>query len=223
MRFHYTFLPLAMISLQIKQLSKKFGPKQVFRDISFSYSGNVLGISGSNGSGKSTFLQCLAGLQSFGGGGITWREETETIAFSEIQKRMGYAAPYINLYKELSCRENLIFLSKVRHRQNTITQIEKSLRQVGLSSVMDQPFGKLSTGQQQRLRLASALFHQPDILLLDEPGSNLDEAGRQLIQQIVADMQTPNKLLILASNIPSELNLCDQTYSIEKQQFVEEA
>ena len=208
-----------MITLQIKQLSKKFGPKQIFRDLSFSYSGNILGIAGSNGSGKSTFLQCLAGLQSFRGT-IIWKEKSNPLDQSEVQKRMGYAAPYINLYKELSCRENLIFLSKIRHQKNAQPHIEESLRRVGLSTVIDQPFGKLSTGQQQRLRLASALFHQPDILLLDEPGSNLDEAGRQLIAQIVKDHQSSHKLLLLASNIPSELSLCEQTYSIEKQAFL---
>lgn len=212
-----------MITLQITELSKHFGPKQVFTDLSFTYSGNVLGIAGSNGSGKSTFLQCLAGLQSFAKGQIIWQEQSEPIDAAEVRKRLGYAAPYINLYNELSCRENLIFLSKVRHQKDSRSQIDQALRRVALHGMAEQPFGKLSTGQQQRLRLASALFHQPDILLLDEPGSNLDEAGRQLIAQIVEEVQASNKLLILASNIPSELDLCDKSYSIEEQQFLENA
>ena len=136
-----------------------------------------------------------------------------------FQQIMGYAAPYINLYDELSCRENLNFLTDIRHEAKAENTIDKWLQKVGLEEVGDQPFGKLSTGQQQRLRLASALFHNPQILLLDEPGSNLDEAGRVLVTEIADQFKSSQKMLIIASNNPEELNLCDRIFSIEQEAF----
>ncbi len=155
----------------------------LFSDVSFEHEGGSLAISGSNGSGKSTFLKCLTGLLRPSGGNIQWENNGKVLAKKELNNKLGYAAPYINLYDELSCRENLAFLSKVRHESADKERIDYWIQRVELQHVADQPFGKLSTGQQQRLRLAATLFHGPDVLLLDEPGSNLDEAGRTLIRE----------------------------------------
>jgi ABC-type multidrug transport system ATPase subunit len=210
-----------MITLNVTDLAKSFGTKTVFSDVSFNHSEDTLGIAGSNGSGKSTLLKCLAGLSPPTHGTVEWKEDNNFLTKEAFKSTLGYAAPYINLYDELSCRENLEFLSKVRHEPETKSQINNWIENVELSHVADQPFGTLSTGQQQRLRLASALFHHPTILLLDEPGSNLDEAGRALISDIAHIFRASEKLLIIASNNPSELALCNRVFSIEQQDFVE--
>ncbi|SHG10879.1 heme exporter protein A [Fodinibius roseus] len=210
-----------MITLQIKRLHKSFGSKMILRDLSLEYSGDPLGISGANGSGKSTLLKCMGGLLSPTRGNIVWTDESEPLTKEQLRHRLGYAAPYINLYDELSCLENLHFLSAVRNPQDKASQpVEEWIRKTGLRAVSDQPYGNLSTGQQQRLRLAAALFHQPDILLLDEPGSNLDEAGKSLIIDISQRFQdNPSKLLIIASNNPEELDLCGRIFSVEEHTF----
>lgn len=211
-----------MITLQIKRLHKSFGSKIILRDLSFEYSGDPLGIAGANGSGKSTLLKCMGGLLSPTRGDIVWTDGSETLYKEQLQHRLGYAAPYINLYDELSCLENLHFLSSIRTRQNEASHpVEEWIRKTGLRTVSTQPYGKLSTGQQQRLRLAAALFHQPDILLLDEPGSNLDEAGKSLITDITKRFQdNPAKLLVIASNNPEELDLCGRVFSVEEHTFI---
>ncbi len=208
-----------MISLNIIQLSKSFGPNRVFSDVSFEHQGSSLGIAGSNGSGKSTFLKCLGNLLRPTSGKVEWQQNEKLLDRDAFQQKLGYSAPYINLYNELTCRENLQFLAKIRHQNSAEVTIVKWIAKVGLEHVADHPFGKLSTGQQQRLRLASALFHQPDILLLDEPGSNLDEAGRSLIAEIARSFQSSDKLLIIASNNPDELALCERVFSIEQEAF----
>jgi len=210
-----------MITLNVIQLAKSFGANTVFSDVAFEHQADTLGIAGSNGSGKSTFLKCLGGLLRPSNGTIEWKENGNTLSKEEFKTLLGYAAPYINLYDELSCRENLEFLSKVRHDPESNAQITNWISNVELTHVADQPFGTLSTGQQQRLRLASALFHDPQILLLDEPGSNLDEAGRALISDIAHIFRASDKLLIIASNNPDELALCEHVFSIEQQKFVE--
>lgn len=209
-----------MFTLQLSQLEKSFGAKTVFSNVSFVHRCNSLGIAGANGSGKSTFLKCLGGLLRPSAGSIEWKENDNFLEKERFRKRLGYAAPYINLYDELSCRENLIFLAKVRHEREYSSQIDEWIEKVELDHAKNQPFGSLSTGQQQRLRLAAALFHQPDILLLDEPGSNLDEAGKKLISDISEVFKAEDKLLILASNDTTELGLCDDVFSIEKRAFV---
>jgi ABC-type multidrug transport system ATPase subunit len=208
-----------MVSLNIIQLTKRFGTHTVFSDVSFEQSGPSLGIAGANGSGKSTFLKCLGQLLRPNKGQVNWNYNGEALDDQTFMQKLGYAAPYINLYEELNCRENLAFLSRIRHQPDAKNAIDHWIHKVGLEKVADYPFGKLSTGQQQRLRIASALFHQPDILLLDEPGSNLDEAGHSLISEIAHSFQAPDKFLIIASNAPEELDLCQCVYSIEEEQF----
>ncbi|WP_171032912.1 ABC transporter ATP-binding protein [Fodinibius saliphilus] len=208
-----------MITLKVTKLTKSFGDNTVFSEISFAHEGKTLGIAGSNGSGKSTFLKSLSGLLQPSKGTINWYNSGDEIPIPHFKKMLGYAAPYINLYNELSCRENLSFLVDVRHQKTDEKELNYWIDKVELTHVADQPFGKLSTGQQQRLRLASALFHDPKILMLDEPGSNLDEAGRTLIHNIAESFQSPEKMLIIASNSPEELQLCENIFSIEQEAF----
>lgn len=205
-----------MISLQVSQLSKSYGSKGVWRDISFTHKEGVLGIAGPNGSGKSTLMQCLAGLLRPSSGTMVWKKGGQEISIEAVKSRMGFAAPYVSLYQELSVSENLRFLSNLRKLKPDTSELKELLLRVGLEQLADQPFGTLSTGQQQRARLAAALFTDPDILLLDEPGSNLDEKGRALITGIVKTARGNGTLLILASNDPKELDLCDRCYSLEK-------
>lgn len=208
-----------MITLQLEQLEKSFGPKKVFEGLNLTHSQHTLGIAGSNGSGKSTLLKCLASLLPPTKGHVSWQDESNPIPLEEVRLRLGYAAPYVNLYDELSCHENLTFLSQVRS-QDYNNSIDQWLQKVGLAKVADQPFGTISTGQRQRLRLAAALFHQPDILLLDEPGSNLDAEGDALIKEIAHQFDIPEKLLIIASNNEQELNLCQKIYSVEQENIL---
>lgn len=208
-----------MISLQVRNLRKSFGTKTVFSDINFSHHEGSLGIAGSNGSGKSTLLKCLSGLLGPTAGTVRWLNGGSELPVASLKKKLGYAAPYINLYNELTCRENLRFLAKVRHRSAAVTSAEQWLSRAGLENLADQPFGKLSTGQQQRLRLASALFYEPQILMLDEPGSNLDEAGHSLVREIADDFNRPGRMLIIASNNSNELELCERIFSVEEECF----
>ncbi|NIT57004.1 MAG: ATP-binding cassette domain-containing protein [Aliifodinibius sp.] len=192
----------------------------MFSDVSFDHQASALGIAGPNGSGKSTFLKCLGGLLPPTSGDIAWKDNGTALNKTALKNKLGYAAPYINLYNELSCRENLEFISNMRHQSDYVKTIDLWISKVGLRHAINQPFGKLSTGQQQRMRLASALFYNPDILLLDEPGSNLDEAGRSLITEIVTAFDAPEKLIIIASNNPDELDLCERVFSIEEEAFI---
>jgi len=204
-----------MIRIKANNLTKQFGHHLVFKEFSHCFENGVYGIAGSNGSGKSTLLKCLAYLLLPSKGTVTWQFDEQELEIDQCKRKLGYAAPYVNLYSEFTARENLDFVSQLRQLDTTTERYRYWLNELQVTPLLDITFGSLSTGQQQRVKLASALAYEPNFLFLDEPGSNLDEQGRNLVQQISHEWNRPNRLLIIASNIPEELSLCDQILSID--------
>lgn len=203
-----------MFSLQAQNLTKKFNQHVVFKNLSFEHHRGILGIAGANGSGKSTLLQCLAYLKRPNQGTVLWKNEDVTVDQQQLKSNLGFAAPYINLYSELSVWENLVFLVEAGGKSANIEHLHKLLEYVQIPHLKHQLFGSLSTGQQQRAKLAAALVRDPQILMLDEPGSNLDKAGHALVTKIVSAAKEAGKLILLASNDPAEIDLCDKVVNV---------
>ncbi len=203
-----------MISLRVDQLTKTYNRRIVLNELSIAHKQGILGISGSNGSGKSTLLKCMSGLLGPKSGVITWKQGSEILSKEQVKSLIGYSAPYINLYDELTAFENLEFILEVRGKTKSDAEINSTLEYVQMDDYKDQLFKKLSTGQQQRIKLASALITNPQILFLDEPGSNLDEKGHNLVKSIVSDQKEKGTLVILASNDAKEIELCDNVVNL---------
>lgn len=204
-----------MISLKAKNLTKKYATNIVFRELSFEHQQGILGISGSNGSGKSTLLQCLAYLKRPNAGSIIWKNDEQLMNQQEFKSRLGFAAPYINLYSELSVWENLVFLMEAGGNSADTERLQVLIEYVEIPHLKNQLFGSLSTGQKQRAKLAVALVRDPDILMLDEPGSNMDKQGHALVSTIIKDASEAGKLIIMASNDPTEITLCDTVLNVD--------
>ncbi len=203
-----------MISLQVEHLSKKYNQNTVFHDLSFEHEHGILGVSGSNGSGKSTLLKCISYLVRPHSGSIIWKQNEQLMNQKSVKANIGFAAPYINLYAELSLLENLRFLIEAGGSAANEGQLLSLLEKVQIPHLKDQLFGSLSTGQQQRAKLAAAFVRNPDILILDEPGSNLDEEGHVLVSNLVNKASKAGKLVFLASNNPAEIALCDEVINM---------
>lgn len=203
-----------MISLSVQALSKSYNRKPIFTDLSFDHNDGILGVAGTNGSGKSTLLRCLAYLTRAQKGSFKWIDKEVELPKEEIKKTIGYAAPYINLYDELTVYENLEFLLQAAGLPTQITHINSQIDQVQMKDHRKKLFKSLSTGQRQRVKIAAALIRKPDIIFLDEPGSNLDKSGHDLIKRIVNMQKAKNKLVIIASNDPKEIKLCDQVIEL---------
>lgn len=197
-----------MIDLQVQDLSKKYSRVDVFNALSFGFKTGIIGIAGSNGAGKSTLLQCLAGLLKPSMGTIEWRIDGEFIELNEVKERLGFVAPYVQLYEELTAIENLSFLKDLHPSGSTSEPIEL-IERFESDKFKDNLYGELSTGQQQRIKFAAACIHNPKIICLDEPGSNLDPSGNALIRNWIEEVKQSNGMVILASNQPNELDLCD--------------
>lgn len=205
-----------MIHLDIQSLSKRYGTQSVFENLTFQCSTAIIGVAGSNGSGKSTFLKCCTGLTKPSAGTITWTVNGESRTPSQIKRSVGYAAPYIQLYEELSVFENLQFLNDLQKKPITENSIKTLLERFQAGHLEKKAYGQLSTGQKQRVKLSAAVFKNPDVLVLDEPGSNLDDAGRDLVRELTEQCREEKQMVMLASNQAGELDLCDEILNLNK-------
>lgn len=205
-----------MYKIKVQQLSKRFGNKTIFKNVGFESAQPTLGISGYNGSGKTTLLKCLGFLLKPSTGSVTWFQDENEWTPEIFRQRSGFAAPYINHYAELTSLENLYFISRLRQVPEYEKRAREILGYVGLTDHMDEPFGNLSSGQQQRLKLAANLLYEPDILFLDEPGTNLDKHGHTLVENVISNWKEKNRMIILASNDQRELDLVDEVIPIDQ-------
>lgn len=199
-----------MITLHVTALGKHFGFRWIFRDLSFSSSASVLGIAGTNGSGKSTLVRCLASLYRPNAGEIVWTRSETMVSRENLRQISGYAAPYIQLYGGLSCMENLRLLQHARGGNTSELIAAGWMDRAGLQGRGEDDYRALSSGQQQRMKLIASVQHDPQILFLDEPGSNLDAHGNDFIRSILKERRARDQCTIVASNDPSELDLCDE-------------
>lgn len=205
-----------MIALNVRDLKKNFKKHTVLSGINLDHRQGVLGVAGANGSGKSTFVKCISYLLRPTSGHVEWSRDGKILSQNDARSAIGITAPYINLYDELSGFENLEFLSQLSGVETDHEHIDSLLGLIGMEAFRDAPFKDLSTGQQQRFKLAASLVCAPDVLLLDEPGSNLDREGHQLVESIVHQQIAKGVLIILASNDPEELKLADRVLSVSK-------
>ncbi|MEX0778863.1 MAG: ABC transporter ATP-binding protein [Balneolales bacterium] len=204
-----------MITLKTHNLAKRFGEKAVFSNVEINFKGSVLGIGGPNGSGKSTLLKSLAGLLRPSAGKMVWEVGGDKIEGTLARKEIGYAAPYINHYAELTVMDNLVFISRLRFLKNAHERILDLIRILKIAHQKDVPYGLLSSGQQQRVKLVAALLDQPHVLFLDEPGTNLDKAGGDIVKTIIKEFVVNGGSVLLASNNENELELCEDIYYLE--------
>ena len=192
-------------------LSKDFNRRPIFRDISFSFSSpSSLAITGKNGAGKSTLSKILAGLISSTKGSITYTLNDKHVGIEEFKHYIGFVSPYLNLYDEFTALENLQLLSRIRATtQQNEGRMKELLSLVNLWHRRDDFVGTFSSGMKQRLKYAFALLHNPIMLILDEPTSNLDEEGIEFVQRIVKQ-QKEEGILVVATNDKEEADWCGQ-------------
>lgn len=175
--------------LAVRRLGKRFGSRWLFRDVEFDLGrGEALIVLGSNGSGKSTLLRTIAGLVPASEGSV------------QVEGALGMSTLELALYPQLTAEEHLEFSGSVRGCDPRIAEL---LGEVGLEAAAKVPAGRYSTGMKARLRMAMAIQHRPQVLLLDEPGAGLDERGRALTEAICAAQRSAG-VLVLATNDPSE-------------------
>jgi len=205
-----------MYSLEVSDLCKHYSETLLFKDISFElHPGEVLAITGWNGSGKSTLLRIIAGLVRPTTGKVEMFFKGESIPKESRRRFLGMVAPAFSLYEELTALENLEFFCKVRgiayDRKSCLAMMERT----GLSENAHKLCRNYSSGMKQRLKLAQALLHSPPLLLLDEPGCNLDSKGMKIVENIIA-AQRQLGMTVIASNEKREVDYGDRVINLSE-------
>lgn len=206
---------MADYKLSFDNVTKTFGRRLIFKEINRSFkNGHVYGFSGRNGSGKSTLIKIAAGILSPTKGKILHETEGERIIPEKLHHYLGFVSPYLVLYDEFTAEENLFHLSKIRGIKYDKERSKYLLDEFELYNRRNDYLKGYSSGMKQRMKFIFALLHNPQILFLDEPTSNLDNAGKDKVYEFIENEGKTN-LVIVASNEESDLNLCSEILDIE--------
>lgn len=210
------FLPyLARMSIAVSKLTKIYGEQKAVDDISFSISkGEVVGFLGPNGAGKSTTMKILTGYLPATSGEASICGLPVDDHPIEIKKKVGYLPESNPLYPEMYIKECLAFTAHIYGVPHASKRIEEMITLTGLTSERRKKIGALSKGYKQRVGLAQALLHDPEVLILDEPTSGLDPNQLVEIRHLIRELGK-DKTVMLSTHIMQEVQaICDRVIII---------
>ena len=201
------------MKIRLTNVGKRFNREWIFRNLNFEFhSQRSYAITGPNGSGKSTLLQVIAGATTFNEGSIEYFSGDKKIETEKVYTNISIAAPYLELVEEMTLMEFLQFHSSLKKWLPSFNS-EKIISMIGLQDAAQKQIRYFSSGMKQRVKLAQAIFSNVDVVLLDEPGTNLDEDGIALYKQLVSE-HFENRLLIISSNDINEYDFCEERIDI---------
>jgi len=210
------------MSIQVTQLSKTYGEQKAVDNISFTLNkGEIVGFLGPNGAGKSTTMKMITGyLPPTGGQAMVSGFDVSKDPL-EVRKRVGYLPESNPLYYDMYIKEFLSFVANVHQLGNTAQErIRNVIALTGLEPESKKKIGALSKGYKQRVGLAQALLHDPEVLILDEPTSGLDPNQLADIRQVIKNLGS-NKTVILSTHIMQEVEaMCSRVIIINKGQII---
>lgn len=207
---------IKMFSLSVYGIGKHYGETLLFKDVSFELrQGEVLAIAGWNGSGKSTLLRILAGLVRPSVGRIEMFRNGNPVPKGLRRRFVGMVAPALSLYDELTGLENLEFFHRVRGGGRNRDDCMAVIDSMELAAHANKLCRDYSSGMKQRLKLAQAVLHRPALLLLDEPGCNLDSKGIKVVEGVIS-MQRRSGITIIASNETREIDYADRIINLSE-------
>jgi ABC-2 type transport system ATP-binding protein len=208
------------MSISVESLTKIYGLQKAVDGISFTASPGVLGFLGPNGAGKSTTMKILTGFipQSSGKASVCGFDvETQAL---EVKRNIGYLPESNPLYQDMYVKESLAFIANIHQIDQPEKRINEVIEQTGLAPEQHKKIGQLSKGYRQRVGLAQAIIHDPQVLILDEPTSGLDPNQLIGIRQLIRDLGK-TKTIILSTHIMQEVEaVCGQVIIINKGKIV---
>jgi len=209
------------MSIEVKNLLKVYGEQKAVNNISFKVNkGEIVGFLGPNGAGKSTTMKIITGYLEQSGGdayvcGMNVADEP-----LETKKKIGYLPELNALYYDMFVREYLAFVAEIHKVENPKKKIESVIGLTGLTIESKKKIGQLSKGYKQRVGLAAALIHDPEVLILDEPTSGLDPNQIIEIREVIKK-QGKDKTVLFSSHILQEVEaICDRVIIINKGELV---
>jgi ABC-2 type transport system ATP-binding protein len=209
------------MSIEVKNLLKVYGKQKAINNISFKVdNGEIVGFLGPNGAGKSTTMKIITGYlqQTSGHAFVSGINVSENSSMTKM--KIGYLPEANALYYDMYVREYLGFISEIHKIKNKKSKIENVIQLTGLTVESKKKIGQLSKGYKQRVGLAAALIHDPEVLILDEPTSGLDPNQIVEIREVIRQ-QGKNKTVLFSSHILQEVEaICDRVIIINKGEIV---
>lgn len=205
------------MSIEVKELIKEYGTQKAVNSISFKVNkGEIVGFLGPNGAGKSTTMKIITGYLDASGGSAFVCNENVKANPQVTKQKIGYLPESNALYYEMYVREYLGFVADVHGITDKGKRIEAVITQVGLTPEAHKKIAQLSKGYKQRVGLAAALIHDPEVLILDEPTSGLDPNQIVEIRNVIKELGK-EKTVLFSSHIMQEVQaVCDRVIIINK-------
>lgn len=201
------------MKVSLTDAGKRFNRDWIFRHLTFTFDhGNSYAIVGPNGSGKSTLLQVLGGAMQSSEGNIQWSMSNGQLTPDELFNHVSICAPYLEVVEEMTIREFLRFHAHFKSLLPSVS-VDKIISAMGLDNAVGKQIRYYSSGMKQRVKLAQSFFSDTPLLLLDEPCTNLDEAGVGLYHTLINDY-CKDRLVIVSSNDEVEYKFCKTRINI---------
>jgi len=204
-------------------LTKDYGSRRAIEDVTFEANqGEVVGFLGPNGAGKTTTMRILAGYMppTFGTAKIAGFDVVEESL--EVRRRVGYLPETVPLYPDMTVFDYLKFMADLRHIPNGDEMVDNALELVQMEQRADGYIANLSKGMRQRVGLAQALLHKPEVLILDEPTIGLDPAQVVEVRNIIREIGKERTVLLSTHILSEAQQLCDRVLIINKGRIVTE-
>ena len=211
------------VVLKCDGLYKNFGRKEILKNVSLSLEeGSILGFIGPNGAGKTTTIKLILGLQSITEGNVTINGYDIKKDFTKAIERVGTIVENPDLYMYLSGYENLKVISRM-YKGIEKERIEEVIDLVGLRNRIKDKVSKYSLGMRQRLGIAQAILHKPNLLILDEPNNGLDPEGIKEVRDLLVNLAKKENMAILISshNLAELENFCNKISIIKSGEIIE--
>ena len=209
--------------IQVEQLSKYYGARAAIRNLSFRIeSGEVVGFLGLNGAGKTTTLRILGGALLPTSGTVKLDGQDLATAPRTVRGRIGFLPETPPLYEEMTVGEYLAFVARLRGlpAERTAARVVESEERVGLRPLHDEPIATHSHGFRQRVGVAQALVHDPEVLLLDEPANGLDPVQNVEMRSLIRSLRGDHTVLVSSHILPEIAQTCDRLLVVRDGELV---
>ena len=212
---------MTCMSIEVKQLFKYYGDQAAVKDVSFTVnSGEIVGFLGPNGAGKSTSMKVITGFIPASSGEVKVCGMPVSVDSLETREKIGYLPEHNPLYLDMYVKEYLTFVGNIYKVKNVKERVEEMIKAVGLEVEQFKKIGQLSKGYRQRVGLAQAIIHDPEVLILDEPTSGLDPNQLVEIRELIKKIGK-EKTVMLSTHIMQEVEaICDRVIIINKGEIV---